>query len=111
MRAESRFPERLRQDNHLAVLRSVADAGKRLRAWGDSPLSVPTLRASKLNAYTLVNGKQREETGKQREETGKQREETALLSAMNVVRELDPQAPNLLALDGQCSQQVVNSPA
>ena len=97
MRAESRFPERLRQDNHLAVLRSVADAGKRLRAWGDSPLSVPTLRASKLNAYTLVNGKQREET--------------ALLSAMNVVRELDPQAPNLLALDGQCSQQVVNSPA
>ena len=95
MRAESRFPERLRQDNHLAVLRSVADAGKRLRAWGDSPLSVPTLRASKLNAYTLVNGKQREET--------------ALLSAMNVVRELDPQAPNLLALDGQCSQQVVNS--
>ena len=104
MRAESRFPERLRQDNHLAVLRSVADAGKRLRAWGDSPLSVPTLRASKLNAYTLVNGKQREETGKQREET-------ALLSAMNVVRELDPQAPNLLALDGQCSQQVVNSPA
>ena len=58
---------------------------------------MPTLRASKLNAYTLVNGKQREET--------------ALLSAMNVVRELDPQAPNLLALDGQCSQQVVNSPA
>lgn len=33
---------------------------------------------------------------------------TALLSAMNVVRELDPQAPNLLALDGQCSQPVVN---
>jgi predicted NAD/FAD-binding protein len=26
-------------------------------------------------------------------------QETALLSAMNVVRELDPQAPNLLALE------------
>jgi hypothetical protein len=65
---------------------------------------VPTLRASKLNAYTPINGKQR-----QLDFLVAHALATALLSAMNVVRELDPQAPSLLALDGQCSQPVVNS--